>query len=139
MYNHWIFKTDPSVYSFQNLLEDRRVTWKQVKNTLALKELRNVRQGDVIMIYHDGDERQIVGIAEAVTDPYHNPDSDDPLFYVIDIRAIKKLTRAVPLWEIKNHSLLKDIDLVSIPELNVDSIDDKIWKKIMVLAKERVK
>jgi len=139
MHNHWIFKTDPSIYSFQNLLDDRKVIWKQVKNTLALKELRNIKQGDVIMIYHDGDEKQIVGIAEAVTDPYLDPDSKDPRNYVIEIRAIKKLTRAVPLWEIKNHPRLKDIGLISIPELNVDSIDDKMWEKIMILAKERAK
>lgn len=139
MHNHWIFKTDPSVYSFQNLLDDRKITWKQVKNTLALKELRNVKHGDVIVIFHNGDERQIVGIAEALTDPYQDPDSEDPRFQVIEIRAIKKLTRTVPLWEIKNHPLLKDIDLVTIPELNVDSINDKMWEEIMILAKERVK
>lgn len=139
MHNHWIFKTDPSIYSFQNLLDDRKVTWKQVKNTLALKELRNIRQGDVIVIYHNGDERQVVGTAEALTDPYQDPESIDSRFQVVDIRAIKKLTRAVPFWEIKSHPLLKDIDLVNIPELNVDSIDEKIWEEIMILAKERVK
>ncbi len=136
MHNHWIFKTNPSAYSFQNLLNDPKATWKQVKNRLALKELRNVKQGDVIMIYHDGDEKQIVGIAEAVTNPYKDPDSEDPQFYVIDLRGIKKLTRAVPLWEIKNHPHLKEIDLVTVPELNVDSINDKMWEEIMMLARE---
>jgi predicted RNA-binding protein with PUA-like domain len=139
MNNHWIFKTDPSSYSFQNLLNDRKVTWTQVKNTLALKELRNVKHGDVIMIYHDGDERQLVGMAEALSDPYKDPASEDPRYQVIDLRAIKKLTRAVPFWEIKNHPKLKDIDLVNIPELNIDPVDDKMWKEIMILAKERVK
>jgi predicted RNA-binding protein with PUA-like domain len=139
VHNHWIFKTDPSVYSFQNLLDDRKVTWKQVKNTLALKELRNVKTGDVIVIYHDGDERKVVGTAEALSDPYQDPDSEDPRFQVIDIRAIKKLTKAVHFWEIKSHPLLKNIDLVRIPELNVDSIDDIMWEEIMILAKERVK
>ena len=139
MHNHWIFKTDPAFYSFQKLLDDRKVTWAQIKNTLALKELRNVKHGDVIMIYHDGDERQLVGIAEALTDPYKDPTSDDPRSQVIDLRAIKRLTRPVPFWEIKSHPMLKDIDLVSIPELNVDSIDEKMWEEIMTLARERVK
>ena len=139
MAGHWIFKTDPVQYSFQNLLHDRKITWKQVHNTLALKELRNIKLGDIIIIYHDGDEQQLVGTAEAVSNPYQNPDSEDPRFLVVDIKAIKKLTKAVPLWEIKSNSMLKDIDLVNIPELNVDSIDFEMWEEIMVLAKERVK
>ncbi|OGU75942.1 MAG: hypothetical protein A2V93_02300 [Ignavibacteria bacterium RBG_16_34_14] len=60
MHNYWIFKTDPSHSFFKNLLKDRKVTWKPVKNTLALKELRNVKRGDVIIIYHNGEERQII-------------------------------------------------------------------------------
>ncbi|OGV00156.1 MAG: hypothetical protein A2330_08700, partial [Ignavibacteria bacterium RIFOXYB2_FULL_36_7] len=98
-----------------------------------------IKLGDIIIIYHDGDEQQLVGTAEAVSNPYQNPDSEDPRFLVVDIKAIKKLTKAVPLWEIKSNSMLKDIDLVNIPELNVDSIDFEMWEEIMVLAKERVK
>ena len=139
MTHHWIFKTNPEQYSFNNLLHDRKVTWKAVKNTLALKELRNVKQGDIIAIFHEGNEQQLVGIAEAVSDPYRNPESEDPRFLVVDVKAIKKLTKAVPLWELKSNPLLKDIDIINIPELNVDTIDSEMWEEIMVLAKERVK
>jgi predicted RNA-binding protein with PUA-like domain len=139
MTHHWIFKTDPEQYSFNNLMHDRKVTWKAVKNTLALKELRNVKQGDIIAILHEGNEQQLIGIAEAVSDPYRNPESEDPRFLVVDVKAIKKLTKAVPLWELKSNPLLKDIDIINIPELNVDTIDSEMWEEIMVLAKERVK
>jgi predicted RNA-binding protein with PUA-like domain len=139
MTHHWIFKTNPEKYSFNNLLHDRKVTWKAVKNTLALKELRNVKQGDIIAIFHEGNEQQLVGIAEVVSDPYRNPESEDPRFLVVDVKAIKKLTKAVPLWELKSNPLLKDIDIINIPELNVDTIDSEMWEEIMVLAKERVK
>jgi predicted RNA-binding protein with PUA-like domain len=139
MTHHWIFKTNPEQYSFNNLLHDRKVTWKAVKNTLALKELRNVKQGDIIAIFHEGNEQQLVGIAEVVSDPYRNPESEDPRFLVVDVKAIKKLTKAVPLWELKSNPLLKDIDIINIPELNVDTIDSEMWEEIMVLAKERVK
>jgi predicted RNA-binding protein with PUA-like domain len=139
MTHHWIFKTNPEQYSFNNLFHDRKVTWKAVKNTLALKELRNVKQGDIIAIFHEGNEQQLVGIAEVVSDPYRNPESEDPRFLVVDVKAIKKLTKAVPLWELKSNPLLKDIDIINIPELNVDTIDSEMWEEIMVLAKERVK
>jgi predicted RNA-binding protein with PUA-like domain len=139
MTHHWIFKTNPEQYSFNNLMHDRKVTWKAVKNTLALKELRNVKQGDIIAIFHEGNEQQLVGIAEVVSDPYRNPESEDPRFLVVDVKAIKKLTKAVPLWELKSNPLLKDIDIINIPELNVDTIDSEMWEEIMVLAKERVK
>ena len=58
---------------------------------------------------------------------------------MVDVKAIKKLTKAVPLWELKSNPLLKDIDIINIPELNVDTIDSEMWEEIMVLAKERVK
>lgn len=139
MSRHWILKTDPAQYSFNNLMQDRKITWKAVKNTIALKELRNMKQGDIIVIHHEGNEHQLVGTAEAVSNPYKNPDSEDPKSLVVDIKAIKKLTKAVPMWEIKSNPLLRSIDLVNIPELNVDSIDSKMWEEIMILAKERVK
>jgi predicted RNA-binding protein with PUA-like domain len=138
MHNHWLLQTDPDTYSFDNLLEAKRVTWKQVKNHIGLKELRNIKKGDLIMIYHNGNERCIIGIAEAVSEPYKDPDSDDIKAMVIDLKPIKKLTHQVPLWQIRNNKILKNIDLFNIPELFVSSLSEGEWDEILVLAKEKI-
>ncbi|MGH7899317.1 MAG: EVE domain-containing protein, partial [Candidatus Binatia bacterium] len=68
--NRWLFKTEPSAYSFSQLTADRRTTWDGVKNPLALKHLARVRRGDDVFLYHTGDEKAVVGIARAVSDSY---------------------------------------------------------------------
>ena len=61
MANRWLFKTEPSVYSFQQLQKDKKTVWDGVANNLALKNLKDIKKGDLVFIYHTGDERQAVG------------------------------------------------------------------------------
>ena len=60
MANRWLFKTEPSVYSFQQLQKDKKTMWDGVKNNLALKNLKDIKKGDEILIYHTGDEKAAV-------------------------------------------------------------------------------
>lgn len=135
---HWLFKTDPSVYTWDKLVEDRKTIWNQVKNTLALKELRNIRLGDILAIYQNGTDQAIVGLAEAVSDPFKDPDSEDVRKYVLEVKPIKKLTRPIALWEMRNNPKLNDFDLLNIPEMNVYAVDEDIWHELLIMAKERV-
>jgi predicted RNA-binding protein with PUA-like domain len=73
MPNRWLFKTEPKDYSYDDLERDQRVMWSGVRNSITLKNLREVRLGDQILIYHEGDEHAVVGTAEAVTDAYPDP------------------------------------------------------------------
>ena len=66
MATRWLFKTEPSVYSYQQLVKDKKTMWDGVKNNLALKNLKDIKKGDEIFIYHTGDERAAVGIARAL-------------------------------------------------------------------------
>lgn len=138
MHQHWVFKIDPQVYSWEKLVEEKRTTWNSVKNSMALKELKNVRNGDIIAIFHDGDERLLVGFAEAISDPYKDPSSAENRFLVIDLRPIKKFARAVHLWELKNNVKLREFDLINIPELTVCPIHEEHWEEILHMAKERM-
>ena len=64
MVNYWLLKTEPSTYSFADLEREKRAVWDGVANALALKHLRSMKRDDLAFIYHTGDEKQIVGIAE---------------------------------------------------------------------------
>ena len=91
MANRWLFKTEPSVYSFQQLQKDKKTMWDGVKNNLALKNLKDIKKGDEIFIYHTGDEKAAVGIARALGGAYPDPSQKNPRMLVVDIEAVKTL------------------------------------------------
>ena len=120
----WLLKSDPEHYSFSDLERDGQTVWDGISNNLALKNLRNVRRGDVVMVYHTGDERAAVGLAEAASDPYPDPQQKDARLVVIDLRAKGKLARPVTLDEIKKSRVLKNFDLARLPRLSVMPVSD---------------
>jgi predicted RNA-binding protein with PUA-like domain len=130
MANRWLFKTEPSAYSFQQLVQDKRTVWDGVKNNLALKNLKGIKKGDPILIYHTGDEKAAVGTARALSDAYPDPAKNDPKLLVVQIEAGKALPRAVTLAEIKANAKLKSFDLVRLPRLSIMPVSDEQWKII---------
>ncbi|HXH48711.1 MAG TPA: EVE domain-containing protein [Terriglobia bacterium] len=135
MANKWLFKSDPEHYSYQDLERDKKTVWDGISNNLALKHLRNVRRGDMVMIYHSGGERAVVGLAEVMSDPYPDPKKKEPRLVVVDIAARGTVSRRVGLDEIRNQPGLKDFDLVRLPRLSVMPVSEKQWTALMVLAK----
>src|SRR5208283_4985837 len=133
----WLLKSDPEHYSFPDLERDGKTVWDGISNYLALKYLRNVRRGDLVMVYHTGDERSAVGLAEAASDPYPDPQQKDARLVVIDLRATEKLSRPVTLDEIKKSSTLKNFDLVRLPRLSVMPVTDAQWVAILAMAAKK--
>ncbi len=125
MHGYWLFKTEPSDYSFARLQRERRTEWSGVKNTLALRHLRAIRKGDEILIYHTGSEKCAVGVARA-----RNDAADDS----VTVEALRALPRAVPLGEIKADPEFAEFDLVRISRLSVMPISDRLWRKILEKA-----
>ncbi len=135
MANRWLFKTEPSSYSFQKLQAEGRTTWDGVKNSLALRNLAAVRKGDSIFVYHTGDEKAVVGLARAVSEAYPDPKNDDPKLLVLDIEAGKALPSPVPLSALKAIPKLKGFDLVRLPRLSVMPVSEAEAAEIEKLAK----
>jgi predicted RNA-binding protein with PUA-like domain len=119
MANHWILKTEPSVYSFDRLVKDKTAVWDGVTNPVALKNIRSMTKGDRVLIYHTGDEKAVVGEAEVASAPYPDPGSKDPRLVVVDVRARAGLPKPVPLEAIRNDAAFKDMALVRMPRLSV--------------------
>ena len=115
----FLFKTEPSSYSFQDLVKDKSTVWDGVSNALALKHLRTVRKGDTIAIYHTGDEKQVVGLAIADSDPFPDPKLGDPKRAVVRIKAGRALRSPVPLGTFRTDAVLRSADLVRLPRLSV--------------------
>ena len=130
MSRHWLFKTEPGQYSYDKLEREKKAVWDGVANNLALKHLKEIRMGDEILIYHSGDEKAIVGLAEAISDPYPDPRENDEKLVVINIKPIRRLSSPLSLAQIKAVDELRDFDLVRLPRLSVMPIPENYWNKL---------
>ena len=131
---NWLFKEEPSNYSFDAFVADKKTTWSGVKNPVAQRNLRSVKKGDRVFYYHTGDEKQIVGIAKALGNAYPDPADQTGKAHVVDIGPVNKLARPVTLKEIKTDPFFKDFDLVRISRLSVMPVSDAQWARIEKLA-----
>jgi predicted RNA-binding protein with PUA-like domain len=136
MANRWLFKTEPSVYSFQQLQKDKKTMWDGVKNNLALKNLKDINKGDEILIYHPGDEKAAVGIARALGGAYPDPSQKNPRMLVVDIESVKTLPRPVTLAEVKANKKLANFDLVRLSRLSIMKVSDEQWEILEGMAKQ---
>jgi predicted RNA-binding protein with PUA-like domain len=134
MPQYWLLKTEPGTYSFADLEREGRAVWDGVTNNLALKHLRSVKKGDQVLIYHTGDEKSVVGLAEVVSDPYPDPKSSDPRLAVVDLRATRRLPKGVPLSEIKARPDLAEFPLVRLPRLSVVPVTEAQWKLLLEMS-----
>lgn len=135
MPQRWLFKTEPGDYSYDDLEREQKTVWSGVGNNLALKHLRAVRLGDQILIYHTGEEKAIIGLAEAITDAYPDPKEDDEKQVVVKIKPKRRFARPLPLVEIKQMEELKEFDLVRLPRLSVMPVADEYWSCLQDLLK----
>lgn len=136
MANRWLFKTEPSVYSFQQLQKDKKTMWDGVKNNLALKNLKDISKGDEILIYHTGDEKAAVGVARALGGAYLDPSKKNPKLLVVDIEPVKPLPRPVTLAEVKANKKLANFDLVRLSRLSIMKVSDDQWEMLEGMAKQ---
>ena len=131
---NWLFKEEPTRYSYDDFAKDGKAVWSGVKNPLAQKHLRTVNKGDRIFYYHTGEEKAIVGIAKALRNSYPDAADKSGRHSVVDVAPVKKLPRAVTLAEIKADPAFKDFPLVRISRLSVMPVSDAEWNRIEKLG-----
>lgn len=135
MATRWLFKTEPSVYSYQQLVKDKRTMWDGVANNLALKHLQDIKKGEPIFIYHTGEEKAAVGVAKALGGAYPDPGKDNPRMLVVDIEPVRELAKPVTLAQVKAHPKLKNFDLVKNSRLSIMKLTDEQWEIMEGMAK----
>ena len=132
----FLFKTEPSDFSFADLARHKRVVWEGVSNALALQHMRMVRKGDTVVIYHTGAEKRAVGLASVTKGPYADPALQDERRVVVDLKPMRALPLPVTLSQFKTDSVLKATELVRISRLSVMPITDPQLRQILALAGE---
>jgi len=150
---YWLFKTEPSCFSFEDLKKLPNMTehWDGVRNYQARNFLRDaVKVGDRVFFYHSNiPEPAVVGIAEVVREGYPDytaldPESEhfdpkssvgNPIWYMVNVRYVAALGRAVTLAQIKGNPLLADMPLVRRSRLSIQPVTPEEWRIILTLGK----
>lgn len=135
--NYWLLKTEPTAYSWEDLVRDKRTRWDGITNALALKHLRSAAVGDQVLIYHTGNERRAMGIARVVKAPYTDPRRDDSKMAVVDVAAVKALEQPVTLDQIKAKKSFAGWDLLRLSRLSFVPVPRRMWQLVMKLAGTR--
>jgi predicted RNA-binding protein with PUA-like domain len=134
---HWLFKSDPESFSFDDLLRapGRTTLWDGIRNAMARNYLRDeVAEGDRIFIYHSSSQPSaIVGIAEVVRAP--KGEAGAPIWYAVEIRGVERLARPVTLEEVKADAALAKMMLVTHGRLSIQPVTPEQWKGVLALAK----
>jgi predicted RNA-binding protein with PUA-like domain len=133
--NYWLLKTEPEVYSWERLEQDKTTRWEGVRNYQARNNLRLMQPGDLALIYHSGDEKMIMGIAKVTTAAYDDPTASEGNWSVVDVEAVKPLTRPLSLDEVKNTYLLNVMPLATQARLSVQPVTEQQWQLILKTAK----
>ncbi len=131
---YWLLKTEPDCYAWDDLVRDKSTRWDGVSNALALKHIRNMRKGDLALVYHTGDERAAVGVAEVRSEPYSDPNEQDERLVVIDLKPKSKLPHPVTLSDIKADPAFAGWDFLRIGRLSVVPVPDKMWARVLELS-----
>lgn len=130
----YLLKTEPSEYSFDDLTRERHTAWTGVTNALAQKHLRAMKEGDELVIYHTGDERQAVGLAHIVRGPYPDPEDETGKRVVVEIIVGKRLMKPVTLDEIRQKPVFADFDLLKFSRLSVVPMSETHYQEILKMA-----
>jgi predicted RNA-binding protein with PUA-like domain len=131
----WLFKEEPTCYSFADLERDGQTVWGGITNNLALQYLRQVRAGDRVLYYHTGKEKRIVGEMQAVSDP--QTATDDTKAVAVQVRLVRRWPQPVTLARIKQDDwLAQHWDLVRLPRLSVVPVSAEVWRRVEALSRE---
>ncbi len=132
----WLIKTEPSEYSWDDLVREKGTVWQGVTNNAALLHLRGMKTGDEAFIYHTGDERRVVGLARIAKGPYPDPDLEprDEKRVVVDVKPLKKANSPVTLASIKADERFGEFALVKQSRLSVMPVPEKMASALKKLA-----
>jgi len=133
MADRWLIKTDPSRYTFDDLVEARRVTWRDVTQPQSLAHLRRMRRGDEVLVYHAGSQRAVVGLARVRKGAYLP--ADDSGLHVVDLAPVGELEQPVTLKALRGVEALSGWALLRVPRLHVMPVPAGAWRKVLRLAR----
>lgn len=126
----WLVKTEPGEFSYDDLEREGRARWDGVTNPVALRNLRAMKQGERVLVYHTGAEKAVVGEAVVATPAYPDPHAGDERLVVVDLEPRGRYARPVTLAEIKSLPAFAESPLVRQGRLSVVPLDAAQWQLV---------
>lgn len=132
--SYWLIKSEPSEYSYDDLMRDKKTVWDGITNNQALMYLREMNKGDRALYYHTGGEKTIVGVVKLIRGPYPDPKLEDQKRVVVDVAPVAKFPEPVSLAAIKSDEAFADFHLVRNSRLSVMPVPVALWKKLCTMG-----
>ncbi len=132
--NYWLIKSEPSAYSWQQMMKDKITGWTGVRNHQAANNMKAMKKGDQLFFYHSNEGKEIVGVVEVAKEAYPDHTDSTEKFVMVDVKAIKPLVKPVTLAQIKSDPVLKTMALVKQSRLSVCPLTEKEWTAIYKLG-----
>ena len=131
---HWLLKSEPSSYSWDQLVADGRTNWDGVRNAQALNNLRAMQPGDRAFFYHSGEGREIVGVVEVVKPFYPDPADQSGKLGMVDVKAMMPVAVKVGLTAMRGRPELAGMSLLRQSRLSVCPVSATEWKVVCGMA-----
>jgi predicted RNA-binding protein with PUA-like domain len=131
---HWLIKSEPSKYSWDQFVKDKQTHWDGVRNYAARNNLKAMKKGEEVFFYHSNEGLEIVGIAKVAKEFYQDPTTDDPNWVVVDFKPSKALKKPVSLAAIKADKRLANMQIIRLGRLSVSEVTDEEWNLIMEMG-----
>ncbi|MCO6461928.1 MAG: EVE domain-containing protein [Saprospiraceae bacterium] len=136
--NHWLIKSEPDEYSFDDLEMDKKTEWTGVRNYAARIHLNNMKKGDICLYYHSVTEKTIVGLCKVSQEAYPDPTDETGKWVAVEVAFLKKLNKPVLYSDLKALNHMKNFDLIRISRLSVMPVPDEYWYEILEMAETSV-
>ena len=136
--SHWLVKSEPGTYAWDDLVKDGRTRWDGVRNAQARNNLQAMRAGDLALFYHSGAGKEIVGVAKVVKAAYPDPTADDEQWVAVDLVPVAPLREPVALADVKRDAALADVALVRQGRLSVMPIAPRAFARVLALGKTKL-
>jgi predicted RNA-binding protein with PUA-like domain len=133
---HWLVKSEPSAYSWADLVRDGKTAWTGVRNFQARNNLRAMKNGDLVLFYQSVTDPSVMGITKVVKEAYPDPTAKEGDWNCIDLEKVKPLFTPVTLAEIKTEKSLAEIALIKQSRLSVMPMTPKEYARILDLASQ---
>jgi predicted RNA-binding protein with PUA-like domain len=129
---YWVLLADPEAYGWNELLRDGQAVWDGIKNSRAQQNLRQMRVGDVALLYHTAPDKAIMGTVRVTREAYPDPKAEDRV--VIDVEPITALKRKLPIAELRADAKLAQLSFVKMPRVAVQPVTSAQWERIMQVS-----
>jgi len=131
---YWLIKSEPSTYSWSQLVKDKKTSWTGVRNPQASLNLKAMKPGDRAFFYHSGEGKDIVGVAEIVKAAYPDPTDKSGKAVTVDVKPVEAVKQPVTLAAIKADPKFKEFKLVRQSRLSVVPVSDEHWKLLTKMS-----